>query len=152
MVSSRRGELRLHSEASMRFCILVLVIVVATPRAHAEFVLVPTSTTKAGAGVAPLSLNSTTPKSKSHAHRKPPAPDPPVMGFGNQIPLTFAVRQIVPAKFQVAFGKEVDREQRVGWKGGKPWRSALSEALKPLGLTIDVHGLTVSIVEADAPR
>jgi hypothetical protein len=74
------------------------------------------------------------------------------MGFGDQIPLSFAVRQIVPARFQVAFGEEVDRERRVDWRGGKPWRSALSEVIKPLGLTIDVDGLTVTIVEAEAIR
>jgi hypothetical protein len=136
----------------MRFCILVFVIVVATARAHAEFLLVPITTAKAGAGVAPLSLNSTTPKSKSAPGRKPQALDPAVTGFGDQIPLSFAVRQIVPARFQVAFGKEVDRDGRVDWKGGKPWRAVLSETIKPLGLTIDVHGLTVTIVEPNSPR
>jgi hypothetical protein len=74
------------------------------------------------------------------------------MGFGDQIPLSFAVLQIVPARFQVAFGAEVDRDRRVDWKGGKPWQTALSEAIKPFGLNLDVHGLTVTIVDADAVR
>ena len=74
------------------------------------------------------------------------------MGFGDQIPLSFAVRQIVPARFQVVFSKEVDRERRVDWRGCKPWQTALLESIKPFGLTIDVHGLTVTIVEADAIR
>jgi hypothetical protein len=136
----------------MWFRILVLGVVAATAPAHAEFVLLSTPSAEAGASLAPPSVSLTRPKSKPAIRGKRPAPEPAVMGFGDQIPLRFAVRQIVPARFQVVFGKEVDREERVDWKGGKPWRSALSEALKPFGLTIDVHGLTVTIVEADASR
>jgi hypothetical protein len=136
----------------MRFRILVLAVLAATAPAHAEFVLLSTPSAEAGASPTPPSVSSTRPKSKPPSRAKRLAPEPAVMGFGDQIPLSFAVRQIVPAKFQVAFGKEVDREQRVDWKGGKSWRSALSEAIKPVGLTIDVRGFTVTIVEAHAIR
>jgi hypothetical protein len=131
----------------MRFRILVLGVVAATAPAHAEFVLLSTPSAEVGASVTPPSVAS-----KPPIRRKRPAPEPAVMGFGDQIPLSFAVRQIVPARFQVAFGEEVDREERVDWKGGKPWRSTLSEAVKPFGLTIDVRGLTVTIVEAHSTR
>jgi hypothetical protein len=136
----------------MRFRLLVLGVVAATAPAHAEFLLLSAPSAEAGASVAPPSLASTGPKPKPSIRRKRPTPDPAVMGFGDQIPLSFAVRQIVPARFQVAFRNEVDREQRVDWKGGKPWQSALSEAIKPIGLTIDLQGLTVTIVEADSSR
>jgi hypothetical protein len=136
----------------MRFRILVLGVFVATAPAHGEFVIVSTPTVEAGASGTPPSVAATKPKPKPPIRRNPPTPEPAVMGFGDQIPLSFAVRQIVPARFQVAFGKEVDRNGRVDWKGGKPWRSALAEAIKPIGPTIDVHGLTVTIVEADAIR
>jgi hypothetical protein len=136
----------------MRFRILVLGVVAATAPAHAEFVLVSTPTIDTGASVTPPSVAPTTPRPKSPIRRKRPAPEPAVTGFGDQIPLSFAVRQIVPTRFQVVFGKEVDRDGRVVWKGGKPWRSALSEAIKPVGLTSDVHGLTVTIVESQSTR
>jgi hypothetical protein len=136
----------------MRFKILVLGVVAATAPAHAEFVLLSTPMAEAGASVAAPSVASTRSKPKPSVRTKRPASDPAVMGFGDQIPLSFAVRQIVPAKFQVVFGEEVDRDELVDWKGGRPWRSALSEAINPFGLTIHVHGLTVTIVEADSAR
>jgi hypothetical protein len=139
-----------YSQASMQFRILVLTLIAAAAPAHAEFVLLSTPPAEAGASGTPPSAASARPKTKPPIRRKPPAPEPAAMGFGDQIPLSFAVRQIVPARFQVAFGKEVDREERVNWKGGKPWRSVLSEAIKPFGLTIAVRGLTVTIVAADS--
>ena len=65
-------------------------------------------------------------------------------GFGDQVPLSFAVRQIVPARFQVAFGEAVNSNAPVDWKGGKPWRPTLSDAVRPLGLTVSVVGATVT--------
>jgi hypothetical protein len=136
----------------MRFRLLVLGVLAATAPAHAEFVLLSVPSAEAGAIVGPPSLATSRPKPKPFIREKRPAPEPAVMGFGDQIPLSFAVRQIVPAKFQVVFGKEVNRDGRVDWKGGKPWRSALSEALKPVGLTIDVRGLTVTVAEPQSTR
>ena len=136
----------------MRFRILVLAVVAATAPAHAEFVLLATPVAEAGANVTPPPMASTRSKPKPSTRTKRPASDPAVMGFGDQIPLSFAVRQIVPTRLQVAFGKEVDRERRVDRRGCKPWQTALLEAIKPIGLTIDVHGLTLTIVEADAIR
>jgi hypothetical protein len=136
----------------MQFRILVLTFVAGAAPAHAEFVMLSTPPAEAAASVAPPPVASTRSKPKPSTRTKRPTSDPAVMGFGDQIPLSFAVRQIVPTRFQVAFGEEVDRERRVDWRGGKPWQSALSEALKPVGLTIDVHGLTVTIVEAEAIR
>ena len=81
-----------------------------------------------------------------------PAPQPVVAGFGDQVPLSFAVRQIVPARFQVAFGEAVNSNAPVDWKGGKPWRPTLSDAVRPLGLTVSVVGATVTIQPARSPR
>ena len=66
--------------------------------------------------------------------------------------MSFAVRQIVPARFQVAFGEAVNSDALVDWKGGKPWRATLSDAVRPLGLTISVVGATVTIDPARSPR
>jgi len=75
-----------------------------------------------------------------------------VAGFGDQVPLSFAVRQIVPARFQVVFGESVNSDAPVGWKGGKPWRPTLSDAVRPLGLIVSVVGATVTIQPAGSPR
>ena len=67
------------------------------------------------------------------------------------MPLSFAVRQIVPAPYQVVFAESVDKAIPVDWKGGKPWRAALSDAIRPLGLTVSVAGAAVTIQTAKSP-
>ena len=74
------------------------------------------------------------------------------MASATEVPLSFAVRQIVPARFQVAFGETVNRDAPVDWKGGKPWRPTLSDAIRPLGLTVSVAGATVTIQPAEILR
>jgi hypothetical protein len=55
-------------------------------------------------------------------------------GFGNQVPLSFAVRQIVPRAVKVHFAKGVDPATAVDWNGGRPWNAVLWSAVHPLGL------------------
>jgi hypothetical protein len=55
-------------------------------------------------------------------------------GFGDRVPLSFAVRQIVPATINVTYGAGVDPGALVDWRGGRSWRVVLADALKPLGL------------------
>ena len=55
-------------------------------------------------------------------------------GFGDQVPLAFAVRQIVPATFKVHFAQGVDQTTPVNWKGDRPWNAVLWSAIHPLGL------------------
>jgi hypothetical protein len=58
-------------------------------------------------------------------------------GFGTDIPLSFAVRQIVPPNVDVAYGPDVDPEQlTVTWQGGRPWLATLRAAVAPLGLHV----------------
>ena len=59
---------------------------------------------------------------------------PLVAGFGNQVPLAFACRQIVPASVRVSYGPGADPDRLVSWKGGDPWPLVLGRAIKPLGL------------------
>ena len=98
---------------------------------------------------------SATPESDTPAlHPKPtrrplkrhvPAPEPAVSGFGDQVPLTFAIRQIVPPNFQVAYADDVQKDAPVNWKGGEPWRATLANAVRPLGLVVTVNGPKVTI-------
>ena len=64
--------------------------------------------------------------------------------------MTFAVRQIVPANFQVAYADAVQKDAPVDWKGGEPWRATLANAVRPLGLVVTVSGPKVTIAAAPA--
>ena len=79
--------------------------------------------------------------------RKPAAPPvlPLAQGFGHQVPLTFAARQIVPAKVRVTFGPGVDPAALVNWAGGRPWDQALRAAVRPLRLRVVVGWMAVTI-------
>jgi hypothetical protein len=66
-------------------------------------------------------------------------------GFGDQIPLNFAVRQIVPPGFTVKFGNAVDQDARVDWHGEQSWSAALKQAVKPLQLKVKLEEKIVHI-------
>ncbi len=76
--------------------------------------------------------------------RKEPKPIA-ARGFGNQVPLSFAIRQIVPATVKVRFTRETDRSAIVDWRGGRAWPSVLRDAIHPLGLRALVRERVVSI-------
>ena len=57
-------------------------------------------------------------------------------GFGQDVPLAFAVRQIVPPAVRVRYGRGVNPEQTVTWRGAAPWNHVLSAAVRPLGLKV----------------
>ena len=134
----------------MRLTWLILATAGLVTSANAEFVMVSQPAAEIDARD-PAPAANLRPKSKSPTLRRP-APQPVVAGFGDQVPLSFAVRQIVPARFQVAFGETVDSDTPVDWKGGKPWRPTLSDAVRPLGLTVSVVGRTVKIQPARSAR
>ena len=66
-------------------------------------------------------------------------------GFGEAIPLSFAVRQIVPPAVKVTYGPGADPNAPVDWKGGQAWNRVLSEAVKPLGLRLVISRMAVEI-------
>ena len=66
-------------------------------------------------------------------------------GFGDQIPLSFAVRQIVPPAVRVTYGPGADPDALVDWKGGQAWNRVLGEAVKPLGLRLVMTHMAVEI-------
>ena len=131
----------------MRLAALILAPCLAFAPAKADFLML-------SAPDAPVTHQSEPsaphPKPKRHSpktHFAPP-PEPALSGLGDQVPLTFAVRQIVPAHFQVAFADAVQRDALVDWKGGEPWRATLADALSPLGLVVTVSGSKVMIAAA----
>jgi len=71
-------------------------------------------------------------------------------GFGNDIPLAFALQQIVPDGFLISYAGGVDKDLKISWKGGSSWRSVLAETARQNHLTATVDGQSVRIA-ADAP-
>ena len=66
-------------------------------------------------------------------------------GFGNGVPLSFAVKQIVPPMFRVIYRNGVEQNVTVAWSGGRPWNEALGNALRQHGLHMILVGRTVTI-------
>ena len=73
------------------------------------------------------------------------APDGVVEGFGADVPLSFACRQIMPKTIKVVLAPDVDPETPVTWRGGRSWAAVMRDALQPAGLTLVPHGETVEI-------
>lgn len=69
--------------------------------------------------------------------------DKVVDGFGKQVPLVIAMRQILPSDYGFAHRDGVDLGQLIDWQGGRPWPQVLSEALAPVGVRIVISGDTV---------
>lgn len=66
-------------------------------------------------------------------------------GFGADLPLVMALRQIVPAQYGFSFDAGVNVSEHVSWQGGRPWDVVLAETVAPLGLTATIRGNVVSI-------
>ena len=83
----------------------------------------------------PLPRRPTVPSLASHPQAPPERPRIAVAsGFGHEVPLRFAVRQLLPKKWHVRYGQDVDPDGLVSWQGGRPWDDVLRDAVKPLGL------------------
>jgi hypothetical protein len=61
-----------------------------------------------------------------------------VDGFGRDIPLSFAVEQIVPSSYSVSYAPGVNVDQRVSWRGGTSWDIVLEDMLSEHGLISEV--------------
>jgi len=129
--------------------LLILAPLIVCAPAQAEFLML-------SAPDASATQEPETPAPHPKLKRRPPkphisVPETPISGFGDQVPLIFAVRQIVPANFQVAYADGVQRDATVDWKGGEPWRATLADAVRPLGLAVTISGPKVTIAAAPAP-
>ncbi len=69
-------------------------------------------------------------------------------GFGRQVPLSFAIRQIVPSKVKVVLAADVNLDDLVDWDGARAWVEALRAAVLPLNLRVSVTPMTVTISRA----
>jgi hypothetical protein len=69
-------------------------------------------------------------------------------GFGSDLPLVMAIRQIVPPSYGFVFDDGIDLSTNVSWKGGQPWNVVLANVLTPLNLRAVISGKVVSILPA----
>ncbi len=69
-------------------------------------------------------------------------------GFGRDLPLVMAIRQIVPPEFGFVFDQGIDVQKHVSWQGGQPWDIVLQNTLAPMGMQASVNGNVVSIMRA----
>jgi hypothetical protein len=131
----------------------VIGVLAVCGTAHAEFVMLAPPAAPAATGAppgAPLDIRPDPlgPNARKHvtsARKDPPAAIPIANGFGQSVPLAFAVRQIVPATIQVSYGPTADQDALVDWRGGRKWTRVLREAVRPLGLRVRLRRSTVTI-------
>ena len=76
--------------------------------------------------------------------------DETVNGFGKDVPLVTAVRQLLPASYTYKFTPDVDLGTTVSWNGGQSLRDTLSNVLASGGYTYDLQGNMISITTAHA--
>ena len=111
--------------------------------AHADFVL-----GSVGPGALPAARYPRAVPALEAAQDTPEQVAPPfklARGFGDAVPLSFAVRQIVPPAVKVRYGAGIDPDAVVSWKGDRPWNQALAAAVQPLRLRIVTGTDTVLI-------
>lgn len=75
----------------------------------------------------------------------------PVEGFGKDIPLAIALREIAPSKYAYSFNPRDLGGAKISWRGGKPWREVLQSALTPLNLTMVVTDNVILISQKHTP-
>lgn len=97
---------------------------------------------QAGSGMVPSAPGAA-------AFRRPLSPAPwfrVAQGFGHQVSLRFAARQIVPPAVTVRLANGVDPASMVDWTGGQPWNRVLAAAVQPLGLRVVTGATTVTVL------
>lgn len=127
------------------FGVALLGLVAAGGPARADLQMVPALGGGAGSlrvVAQPIVLSPASPRI---VRRFTPPATPIANGFGRQVPLAFAARQIVPAGVKTTFGSDVDQSELVDWTGGGPWTQVLRNAVQPLGLHVTVRWMAVSI-------
>ncbi len=74
-----------------------------------------------------------------------PSSTPVYEGFGQDITLVLALREIVPTSYAFAFDRPEYAAQTISWDGGRPWLDVLNSALAKRSLVARVTGSTVRI-------
>ncbi|MGC1407579.1 MAG: hypothetical protein WA864_01375 [Acetobacteraceae bacterium] len=128
------------------------LVVTTAPVARADFVMTGMKTIQAASRQAASGGQdpaASPPEDGDHNADTSPAPSKPRFktadGFGDQVPLSFACRQIIPPAVKVTLGPGADPKALVDWKGGDTWNHVLRDAVKPLGLHLVMTTMAVEI-------
>lgn len=105
----------------------------------------PQANVAAPATPPPQPTSQTDPDTADQAPTPPPPRFKMAYGFGDQVPLSFACKQIVPNAVRVSYGPGASPSQLVSWKGGDTWNHVLRNAVKPLGLQLVMTHMAVEI-------
>ena len=132
----------------LRFA-LPAVLVINASAAHASFII-ETAQSATGPESSDL-MPSDNPAPPAAADSEQPIHWLMAYGFGNNVPLAFACRQIVPPAVKVTFGPGVNPATPVTWKGGDTWNHVLRDTVTPLGLHLQMTYMAVEI-EKNAPE
>lgn len=104
---------------------------------------------RSGNANAPAAPRAPQAQTSARASATPSAPsmamEPVVEGFGDKVPLTVAIQQILPQGYGYTLGDGVDAGQLVSWRGGRPWSAVLQDMLGQAGLSYAVNGRSVAI-------
>jgi hypothetical protein len=66
-------------------------------------------------------------------------------GFGRRIPLSIALKQVVPPLYVFKFNKGVTPKQKVSWEGGDTWVNVLNNMLDQADLSGSLNGNVITI-------
>jgi hypothetical protein len=72
-----------------------------------------------------------------------------VRGFGTQIPLALALRQILPVGYNFSIDQNIEVDTPVSYKGGKSWRETIKDMLAPAGMSMREQGAAVTVSRAE---
>lgn len=97
----------------------------------------------------PAPTVNTTRDMQHHSDSDAPSDYADVNGFGADMPLAFALRQVVPAEYAFSFGPNVNPGYRVSWSGGQPWNIVVQDMIAPLKLASQIHQKTVIIYDPE---
>jgi type IV pili sensor histidine kinase/response regulator len=75
---------------------------------------------------------------------------PVIEGFGKDIPLAIALRDIVPPNYAYVFSPRDIAGTKISWRGGKPWLEVLQNALSQQNLDATINGNNITIFSKQA--
>ncbi|MDR3450762.1 MAG: TcpQ domain-containing protein [Alphaproteobacteria bacterium] len=140
------------SSASVPPEVISPVIISGTPTPSVPIAApFPAQMQPASPALAPLPI--TPPAASLPVPAAMPAPaqassDAVVEGFASQVPLSIALRQILPVGYNYVIEANVDAATLVSYKGGQGWHTTLSDMLAPAGLVARQQGRNVTVARA----
>lgn len=123
-----------------RTAVLAVALLAFCGSAHAEFVVdaspspaspLPSASVSAARSPAARSPAARMPAPRIREVAAPVSPPARAEGWANDVPVTLALKQVVPSGWTVRLdktdGRSLDENRLVSWKGGRAWPVVLSE-------------------------